>query len=164
MKTFQDNKNQEWQIALTYASVKRVKDLLDIDLTKAMEGDPPMFRVVQEDLLLLCNILYVVCKPQADAKGITDEQFGELLGDVQIFAASNAFYAEWVGFFRNLQRPESATMLEKQRSLMTRAYAKVNQELSSPKVDQLLEHALDQVSIDWSKLQPSSESNPTTEP
>ena len=55
---------------------KRVRDLLKEDLLDVKQ----ILERLMVDPILLCDVIYCICKPQADAEGISDEQFGQAMG------------------------------------------------------------------------------------
>jgi len=114
MKTFRDNENREWLVSVNVATVKRCRDLAGVDLMGAVGGDT-IQRLIG-DPVLLCDAIYAVCKPEADARGITDEEFGRGLGGDSIEAATTALLEDLVDFFpmakRNLLRKALTKMYE----------------------------------------------------
>ena len=79
MHSFTDTKGRAWNLAVTYASVRRARELVGVDLLKL---DDKLFEQLGDPIKLV-DILYVLCKPQAEALKVTDEEFGEsLAGDV----------------------------------------------------------------------------------
>lgn len=123
MTTFQDAEKRTWQVGLTVDSIKRVKALLQVDLTEPLAGEPPLMTRLALDVILLCDVLFALVKPQADAAGVTDEQFGASLGGEAIIAAHDALMEAWVDFFRNLRRTHLVTAIEKQAELVRAAVA-----------------------------------------
>jgi len=77
MKTFTDNGGHTWTVAINVDAIKRVRSLLKNDLLEAVEGK--LIERLRDDPILLCDVIYVLCKPEADAANISDEQFGQLL-------------------------------------------------------------------------------------
>ena len=108
MKTFTDTAGRTWTIALTIDAAKRVKGLLDVNLLELEAGDPPLLTKLGTDVILLCDVIFALVKPQADQQGVTDEQFGAALGGEAILAAQTALYEELVHFFRGLGRNDLA--------------------------------------------------------
>lgn len=101
MKTFKDRQGRTWEISIDVAALKRVKGVLDVDLTHVLEGD--LIKRLSSDVILLCDVIYVLCQPQADEQfgENSDEQFGRSL-DADCFAeAEAAFWDELVNFFRS---------------------------------------------------------------
>ena len=66
MKSFTDNAGRKWRVAVTVDTIKRVKALRDVDLLEAVEGK--LLDRLIGDPVLLCDILFIVCKPQADGR------------------------------------------------------------------------------------------------
>lgn len=83
--TFTDAAGVTWSLALTVTAVKRVRELVGVDLGRFFGQGPAAERTREQlsDVVTVANVLFAIVKPQADQKGITDEQFGEALsGDV----------------------------------------------------------------------------------
>jgi len=130
MKTFTDNAGRTWTIDLTIGAAKRVRDLLKIDLLaplvvkrrKGADGRVrktlPLVTRLQLDVVALIDVIYVLIKPQADAQGVTDEQFGQALGGEAACAAYEAFMGEWRGFFQELRREAEAKAIDAQLRLV----------------------------------------------
>ena len=130
MKTFSDATKRSWEIALTIGSAKRVKSLLGIDLLQPEEGDPPLLTRLGTDEMLLCDIIYCLVKPQADAAGITDEQFGELLGGEVILAAQTALYEELIDFFQQRGRADRGRAVAAQKQMIELAVRNADQQIA----------------------------------
>ena len=129
MQTFRDNAGRTWTVAIDIAAIKRVRSLLDIDLLEVLPGKGVPGRglgIVDRDPVLFVDILYVLCKPEADRAGVTDEEFGRGLGGDALHAASEAFTEAFISFCPNprdrkrLRRAvdQMSAMLEKARDSM----------------------------------------------
>ena len=129
MKNFTDTAGREWALSLTIDSVKRVRALLDVNLLELEAGDPSLLTKLGTDVILLCDVIFVLVKPQADKAGVTDEQFGAALGGDVILAAQAAFYDEIIDFFRRLSRGDIATAVEAQRRMIDLAVARIEMEI-----------------------------------
>ena len=148
MKVFKDKESREWEINLTIGAVKRVRDLVGVNLFELEEGDPPLLTRLSIDEILICDILYCLCKLQADRRGISDEQFGELLtGDV-IMAGMDAFYAEMVDFFRVRGRMDRVKALQVQLKTVQMAVERVGKEIDGLQIEKQIEDAFGNVSFD----------------
>jgi hypothetical protein len=126
MKTFNDSAGRTWTLAMTIDSVKRVRDLLKINLLEPESGEPPLLTQIATDEILLCDVIYCLIKPQADQLGISDEQFGQALGGDAILNAQNAFYDELIDFFLKRGRTDRATALRKQQKMIALAIERIN--------------------------------------
>lgn len=123
MKTFKDSEGREWVVAINVGSVKRVRDLLklngeSIDLLNPMAGDPPLITRLFTDLCLLIDVIYCLCRPQAQERKVSDEDFGTAMGGDAAAAAYEAFFGELVDFFQKAGRQEAAQVLTKHLDLV----------------------------------------------
>lgn len=101
MHIFTDAAGREWSLVITIGTIRRVRELAGVDLMQIANGD-----LLQRlaDPVLLADVLWAICKPQADAKGVAPDAFAEgLLGDA-IEAATKAFLAEVIAFFPSQTR------------------------------------------------------------
>ena len=130
MKVFTDATERQWEITLTIGSAKRVKNLLGIDLLQPESGDPPLLTRLGSDEMLLCDIIYCLVKPQADAAGVTDEQFGELLGGETILAAQTALYEELIDFFQQRGRGDRGRAVAAQKQMIELAVRNADQQIA----------------------------------
>lgn len=135
MRSFSDTKSNEWNVSVTIGSVKRVISLLDVNLLDIEQGDPPLMVKLSTDVVLLCDIIYCLVKPQADERDISDEQFGQLLGGDAVLAAQKAFYEEMRDFFQRSGRADRVTALEKQEAAINLAVQKGQEYLQTLNVE-----------------------------
>ena len=99
MRTFIDNAGRTWTVAINVAAIKRVRGLLGVDLFKLVDdGFKPLSKLVS-DPVQLADVLYCLCKDEADAKEISDEDFGRALAGDAITLAADAFVVELIDFF-----------------------------------------------------------------
>ena len=96
MRTFKDTEGREWQIAVNVNTVKRVRASLDIDLLAIEDGK--LLERLHRDPVLLCDVLFVVCKPQVEQRSLTDEDFGAALAGDAIEHATVALLEDLVDF------------------------------------------------------------------
>ena len=101
MRVFRDTAGRSWNLALNVYAIKRVRDLLKVDLLDLGDDDKPekglLFRMIADPVLLV-DLIYVICKEQADKDGISDEQFGQAMAGDAIDAATKAFLEELADF------------------------------------------------------------------
>jgi len=125
MRSFTDNTGRAWSLSLTIAAVKRVKGLLGVDLLDLSSGTPPLISRLGTDVVLLCDVVYAILQPQADAAGVTDEQFGAALGGEAVEAAVGAFFAELADFFRQIRRTDQSAAIAKQARFVDLAVRRI---------------------------------------
>ena len=141
MRTFSDNAGRTWTVTINVDAIKRVKGLLDVNLLEIVEGS--LIERLIRDPVLLCDVVYAVCKPEADEKNISDEDFGRAMAGDAIEHATRALLEELVGFSpsprdrANLQR-----VLETTWKVMDRARDLIEQKLDSGALEQAVEAEL----------------------
>lgn len=141
MNSFTDNRGRKWEVAVTVAVVKRVKATLNVDLLSVVEGKDLLLRL-QSDPLLLCDVLFVVVKQQADAAGISDEDFGAALAGDAIADAAAALLDALVNFFPSPKRTILESQLKKLRTFEAAILQQVQAKLDSPELDATLKAAI----------------------
>jgi hypothetical protein len=131
MKPFTDSAGRTWTIAMTIDSVKRVRDLLDINLVEPEAGEPPLITRLATDVILLCDTIYCMVKPQADKLNVTDAEFGAALGGDAILNATVAFYQELSDFFLASGRPDRSKAIAAQQKMIQLAVERVKQAIEA---------------------------------
>jgi hypothetical protein len=161
MHTFADNLGRTWYVAINVATIRRVRAALDVDLYQLVDDGMQELGKLVSDPVRMADVLYVLCKEDADGKNITDEDFGRALGGDAITAAAEALVEELVDFF-----PE-----ERSRAALRRVIEAGRQVRTK-----LLEHAetmLDELNVDscasalissYSSSRASSASTPAPSP
>jgi hypothetical protein len=133
MHAFKDNEGRDWPISINVDSIKRVRALLQVNLLDAVDGK--LIEQLDADPILLVDVIYVLCKPTADAANITDEQFGKAMGGDAIDSATVAFLEELTDFFPRGRRQllkKAAAKLEICRDMALRS---ANKALDSGKLE-----------------------------
>ncbi|MCE5327900.1 MAG: hypothetical protein LLG01_15950 [Planctomycetaceae bacterium] len=140
MKTFTDNSGRAWTVTINVDAVKRVKTLLAINLLDAIEGK--LLERLAGDPVLLCDVLYALCKPQADAQSISDEDFGRSMAGDVIDTAATALLEELCDFFPKGRRQLLQKALAKLRTLEETVLTAASRRLDSPDLDRQLQEAI----------------------
>jgi hypothetical protein len=161
MHTFADTLGRTWYVAINVATIRRVRAALDVDLYQLVDDGMQELGKLVSDPVRLADVLYVLCKEDADAKSISDEDFGRALGGDAITSAAEALVEELVDFFPD----------ERSRAALRRVIAAGRQVRTK-----LLDHAetmLDELNVDscasalissWTSSQELSASTPETSP
>lgn len=103
-REFTDNQGRRWPIRMDIEIVKRLKksslafDIMAEDSLPKLASDP----------VLLCDVLFVICMDEADAAGVTDEDFGRGLGGDALLDATNQLIEAIVDFFPRPGQREQA--------------------------------------------------------
>jgi len=136
MKTFTDNAGRTWTVQVNVGAIKRVRDLIAVNLLEVIEGK--LIERLVGDPVLLCDVLYCLCKEQADAQGLADVDFGRGMGGDAIDHAATALLEELVDFFPQAQRRVLTKALGKLRAMEATALRAVETRLDSPELDRRL--------------------------
>ena len=141
MKTFTDNAGRTWTIAINVDAIKRVRGTLDVNLLEVVEGT--LIERLIRDPVLLCDVVYAVCKPEADEKGVSDEEFGRAMAGDAIVHATKALLEELVGFSPSPRdRANLTRVLETTWKVMDKARDLIEARLESGELDRVVEQAL----------------------
>ena len=146
MKTFQDNAGRQWTVTLNVAALKRVRAMTSIDLFNVVtldenkKPDISLLERLSEDPILLVDVLYAVCKQEAETQQVSDEQFGAAMAGDAIEHATNALLEELVDFFPDPKRKVLRKILAANRRFGETMKRKVEAELTGldAKIDQAL--------------------------
>jgi hypothetical protein len=141
MKTFNDNAGRTWTVTINVDSVKRVKSLLDVNLMEVVDGK--LLERLAGDPILLCDVIYAVCKPEADAKNVSDEDFGRAMAGDAIDLATTALLEELVDFFPQGRRNLLRKALAKLKKLESMAIEAAQMRLDSQELEQRMQKELE---------------------
>jgi hypothetical protein len=136
MHTFADATGRTWSVSINVETIKRVKGLLNVNLMDAVEGK--LIEQLMTDPVLLCDVLYAVCKPQADAQTVTDEDFGRSMAGDVIEAGTEALLADLADFFPKGRRELLKKALAKLKVFEAKALAAAEARLDSPDLEDRL--------------------------
>jgi len=118
MPAFVDNMGRTWTVSITYGTIRRVRELLGINLAEPQQGEPPLLTRLGTDVMLLCDVIFALIRPQAEQQGVDDEQWAAAMGGEAILAAHDAFYEALEAFFRDAGRLDLAKAVRKQLTMI----------------------------------------------
>ena len=128
MRLWKDAEGHEYKTQITVAEVRNLKSELGVNLMEIASGD--LLQRISDDICLLCDILYVIHREQAQAFGITDADFGRNLYGDALEDATHAFMEETINFFPSAKtRALLKKAMVKGQERMDEALAKAEQEL-----------------------------------
>lgn len=99
MHTFTDNAGRLWTVTIHATAIKRVQGLLKIDLYKLIDDNFKGLGELLGNIVQVVDVLYCLCKDEADARNISDEDFGRALFGDALHRAIEAFLEELIDFF-----------------------------------------------------------------
>jgi len=72
-------RGRAWNVEINVDAIKRVRGTCGVDLLDASDKQKSLLTDLATDPVLLVDVIYVVCKPQADDRGVSDEDFGRAM-------------------------------------------------------------------------------------
>ena len=166
MRQFTDTKERVWDVELNVRQMKRVRDVLGIDLVNVIQAGndgavaTDTLDRVANDPILLVDILWVLCEGQAKAAGVTDDDFGSSLAGDSISDATRAFLDELVDFFPGARRLFLKKAVDLARKYETENAQMLEKALASPEFEERLKTSL----IPPAVSRESAESTPAPSP
>ena len=160
MKSFTDNAGRTWAVLVNVDTIKRVRglvkvDLLDLDSLDKLIRDP----------ILLCDVVYAVCQPEAEAKHVTDEYFGRAMAGDPIDQATKALLEELADFSPSPRdRANLRRVLETTWRVLDRARDVIEARIAGLNVEQVVEEALATVGVSSGAAPVSPASTPAPSP
>ena len=114
MHKFKDNNGKEWCLSLTVGSVRRVRDIAGVDLLDSSENGGLI--KIATDPIALTDAIYAACKPDADAAGVSQDQFCDAMFGDCIEQATAAMIEAVTDFIPNPKDRENLRALMRQRN------------------------------------------------
>lgn len=114
MRTFKTTDGAEWVIDLNIETARRLRAAMreDENLQNVDFLDYAALLTSLNDVFFAADLVYFVCKDQADERNVTAADFGRLLKGSLLFDAITAFTGEYLDFFPD------PTIAEKMRALV----------------------------------------------
>lgn len=164
MPQFRDAKGEVWNVVVNGGTVKRALDLLKVDVGDPLSGEPPLLTRFDTDIAFKVDLLYVVCLPEAEKRGVTDVEFAERLEGEPLYCASEAFLEGLADFFLKLRRTHVVRAIEKQRELVARAVEMADRTIAGTELEARIEAELAALGESFASLLQSPESNRNSTP
>ena len=144
-ESFKDNEGRQWDIRMDYGAAKRVKALVGINLLAPLEevepdGQPLLTRLARDDMMVI-DVIFAIIKPQADERGMKDEEWAGAMGGDAMLEAHDGFYREYVNFFRSRGRAETMMALQKQKAALDAAIREAEARIRKLDPDLIVEEA-----------------------
>jgi hypothetical protein len=113
MAAFTDKNDRRWQVDVTTTDIKNVRSLLDFDLLDDDLGG--MVGRLAEDMVLVVDVVFLLCREQAEKLGISDADFGRSISGDVLSAAADALIEAIVQYLPH----------KKKRELLARLWAAI---------------------------------------
>ena len=166
MKTFTDNTGRTWTLLVNVATIKRVRALCGVDLNAIIEvedGKPSakLLERLSTDPVLLVDVLYAVCRPECEQKGVTDENFGAAMAGDAIEQATSALLDEVIDFFPEAKRLAFRKILSASRRFEEMARKRLVAVMADSSFEEKVVSELERLTGLSPNAPESSESTPT---
>jgi hypothetical protein len=140
MRTFKDTAGRTWTLQINVDAIKRVRGLLHVDLLEIADGK--LIERLAGDPVLLCDVVFAIIKPDADAQNVSDVDFGRAMGGDCLEQATNSLLEELADFFPSSKRQVLRLALAKLRDVDAKIVALAEKKLSSPALDERINQLL----------------------
>jgi hypothetical protein len=180
MATFKDKNGIDWTIDLDTPKIravraatcdvegcrhrpKRDKECEAVDLS---DEDGGAYELLSEDPGLLVDVIFMLCRDQAQARGMTDVQFGESLVGDAFDAAARALVEAGAAFFPSSKRRLLLALVGAQARMEKKAIDRAIQATNDPrleaKLDEELERRAEELTNRMWTHAPSQKNSPDT--
>lgn len=145
---FTDSLGRSWIVSLDFAAAKRIK--ASVKITNEASEEIPFdiidagaigltMQALRSRYLTVGETMYAICRPQADQKGVTEEQFLEgVVGD-SLDDAADVIEDELVSFFPRSLREVAKVMFRKAKEVRAKALQQAAENLDQAIEDSLAE-------------------------
>ena len=150
MKSFTDNTGRTWTLVVNVATIKRVRALCGVDLNSIVEvedGKPSakLLERLSGDPVLLVDVLYAVCRPECEQKGVSDEDFGAAMAGDAVEQATDALLDEVIDFFPAAKREAFRRILSASRRFGEAARRRLEATLADGRFEDVLVSELERL-------------------
>jgi hypothetical protein len=139
-----DTNGREWLFRFTARTVRELAAETKLD-TKALTGPRSLLQRLGEDETTLYLCLWITIRPEAQAAGVTEDEWFESLDDDALQCASQ----EWLEAYINFSHPARRDVLKKTLAAtnrkMTAAQAKMQTILASGEMDAMIDQQIDRL-------------------
>jgi len=102
-----DAKGNVWELTLDFVSCRRVRDLVHVNL---LSMNTAVVFATLSDPIAVAEIVYAICKPQADARRISEPEFLRLM-EIEPNSIADVLVRKLSDFFRRLGQPAKAAQM-----------------------------------------------------
>jgi hypothetical protein len=100
MGVFKDRTGRDWHVDINVSALRRIRTSgLNVDLLDVTDSSKDLVQRLLDDPVLLVGVLYEVCRPEIEQRGVTAEEFGEALSDGGVIDAATTVLLESLANF-----------------------------------------------------------------
>jgi len=100
---FMDNQDNTWFVRIDVNALRAIRSAHGVDLGKIL-GDAEQLQILQDDICKLVDIIFDLCKAQAEEMGVTAGDFGAALSGDSLSDAVDAFLEAAIDFLPESKR------------------------------------------------------------
>ena len=123
---FIDSKGESWDTRIDVSVIRRVRAEHGIDLSKIISSQEQL-SALNDDIVLLVDVLYAVCKPVADSRKIDAEEFAMRLSGNAIESAVESLMLSIIDFFPQSRSKILRQIWDKTKEIQTQKLGQVQQ-------------------------------------
>jgi len=123
---FIDSKGESWDTRIDVSVIRRVRAEHGIDLSKIISSQEQL-SALNDDVVLLVDVLYAVCKPAADSRKIDAEEFAMRLAGNAIESAVESLMLSIIDFFPQSRSKILRQIWDKTKEIQTQKLGQVQQ-------------------------------------
>ena len=161
MRSFKDNEGREWTVLIEIDTIRRVRSEHGIDLAQTIR-DQSILERLSDDVVLLCDVLYSICRPQADNRKLTAEDFGRALYGDAIASATEAFMGGIIDFFPPEKRRLLQQVADAGKNSEAEVMTTIQKAIDNGLLDVVSQKALNEMNSKIAKMMDSDISTTTT--
>ena len=148
MPSFKDTENRDWNVRIDVQTVRDVRNSTGIDIARLLTSTEG-HKALHDDVIQLVDIIYEICKRQADSRGVSAEDFGRSLAGDALNAAVTAFEEAIVEFLPESQsRSIARSVIDAGRELQAKGKAKIRSAIEKGLITQRIEAELAKLDAD----------------
>ncbi len=138
---FIDQDNRPWEIEINVVTVGRIRSGLKINLLELIVPDNGLAERLSDPCAIV-DVLYLLCKEQADAAGVSDIEFGKSMTPDAIEDAWDAVMQGVVNFSPRGMRSANQKILDKAKAFREKAATQIKSAIDSSDFDAMLDSAM----------------------
>jgi hypothetical protein len=146
MRHFTDNEGRQWSFRLDVNVIRRVRTMTGCNLLAIFDKADDVLGRLGADPILLADVLYAICRPEADARNVTDEDFGRGLYGQAIADATDALLEALADFFEPRRARLLRAILGRMQKVQAAAQELVEAKLESGTLEAAVQQALQSAS------------------
>lgn len=123
---FIDSKGESWDTRIDVSVIRRVRAEHGIDLSKVMSSQEQL-SALNDDIVLLVDVLFSICKPTADNRKIDAEEFAMRLSGNAIESAIESLMLSIIDFFPQSRSKILRQIWDKNKELKTQQLGQIQQ-------------------------------------